>query len=835
MEPPRGLDDAEAARRLAQLGPNALPAPRGRGLIRFVLEVLEEPIFALLLGAAALYAAIGDTAEGLLLAGCAGVSVALVAVQSWRSERVLTALKGVTAPRARVVRAGVARRIPTMEIVPGDIVVLAAGDRVPADGLVRQGAGLVIDESALTGESIPVRKRAALAGDAAPATATMAPGGDDTPWVFSGTLILAGEGLAEIQATGPRSRIGAIGTALATLRWPSTPLQDAMGRLVRRLALLALTLSAVLALMHAARYGDWLAAALAGITLAMSAIPEELPMVLAIFLAVGGWRLSRHGVLARQPSAVLALGATTVLCVDKTGTITENVIRLERVAVPDAMTAPDMARGDPRFATLCATAPRAAHPQGGDPMDRATLTLGAPTGEAPLHEYPLTPERPRVAFAWRVPDGMLVAAKGAPESIARLCNLDPSATAAMQDQVRALAAEGLRVLAVASVHVPVSAPPEDIEDLGFGYLGLLGFGDPVRDSARGSVAECHAAGMEVVMITGDHPATATAIAHRAGIDGTGHAITGRDLATLDRHALEAAIVGKRVFARTEPGQKLRIVEALQARGHVVAMTGDGVNDAPALRAAHVGVAMGSRGTDVAREAAGLVVLNDDLGSIVAAIALGRRIADNLRKAMVFIVAVHIPLVGLAMLPLLFGWPPMLNPVHVIFLELFIDPTCAIVFESQREEPGAMRRPPRSARHAVVSPLTVAMGVLQGSTLLVVVAGIYGWSLQSGQGAEIARTLAFVALVAGTLGLALTNLSWGRSAASPAVLTHPAFAVAAGATAAILAVLLFWPMARAMFGFALPEAGPLALAAMAGLASALWFEAVKASGLLARRG
>jgi Ca2+-transporting ATPase len=730
-------------------------------------------------------------------------------------------------------RAGVSRRIPATEIVPGDIVVLAAGDRVPADGLVRQGAGLVIDESALTGESIPVRKRA-VPGVGEPAdTPAMEPGGDDTPWIFSGTLILAGEGLAEIRATGPRSRIGAIGAALATLRWPTTPLQDAMARLVRRLALLALALSAGLAVLHAARYGDWLAAALAGITLAMSAIPEELPMVLAIFLAVGGWRLSRHGVLARQPSAVLALGATTVLCVDKTGTITENAIRLERIAVPGAEAAPEAARLDPRFAALCAAAPRAAHPQGGDPMDRATLTLEAPSGAAPVHEYPLTPERPCVAFAWSQPDGVLIAAKGAPETMARLCRLDDAATARMQDQVRALAAEGLRVLAVATAHA--SALPDDIEGLPFAYLGLLGFGDPVRDSARGSIAECRAAGMDVVMITGDHPATAAAIANHAGIDGSGRTITGRELAALEGAALDEAIAGKRIFARTEPGQKLRIVEALQARGHVVAMTGDGVNDAPALRAAHVGIAMGSRGTDVAREAAGLVVLNDDLGSIVSAIRLGRRIADNLRKSLVFIIAIHIPLVGLAMLPLLFGWPPMLSPVHVIFLELFIDPTCAIVFEAQREEPDAMRRPPRSARHAVVSPLTVTMALIQGATLLAAVAAVYGWSLHAGLATEIARTLAFVALVAGTLGLALTNLSWGRSAASPAVLTHPAFLIAGGATCATLALLLAWPMARAMFGFAVPEAGLVLLAVAAGLAASLWFEAVKLSGLLARRG
>jgi P-type Ca2+ transporter type 2C len=833
MDPARGLDSAEAARRLAATGPNALPAPRGRGLIRFVLEVFEEPIFGLLVGAALLYVAIGDAAEGLLLAGCAGVSVALVAVQSWRSERVLTALRGVIAPRAHVVRDGAAHRIPAAEIVPGDIVVLAAGDRVPADGIVRQGAGLVVDESALTGESIPVRKLAAAAAEpSATDTAMATPGGDDTPFIYSGTLVLAGEGLAEIVATGPRSRIGAIGSALAVLRWPATPLQLATTRFVRRLAVVALALALALAVLRALRDGDWLGGALAGITLAMSAIPEELPMVLAIFLAVGGWRLSRHGVLARQPSAVLALGATTVLCVDKTGTITENAIRLERAAIPGAEASAGDARNDPRFAALCAAALRAVHPQGGDPMDRATLALGTPPSTVPLREYPLVAGRPRVAFAWPDGDGVLIAAKGAPETIAALCRLDGEALSAMQAQLRTHATEGLRVLAVAQTRA--AAVPEEIEGLDFVYLGLLAFGDPVRESARGSVADCRAAGIDVVMITGDHPATAAAIARAAGIETGGKPLTGGELAALDGAALGDAVAGKRVFARTEPGQKLRIVEALQARGHVVAMTGDGVNDAPALRAAHVGVAMGTRGTDVAREAAGLVVLNDDLGSIVSAIRLGRRIADNMRKAMVFVVAIHIPLIGLALLPALLGWPLLLSPVHVIFLELFIDPTCAIVFESLREEPGAMRRPPRRARDAVVSSFTIAVGAVQGAALLGVVAGLYGWGLHAGIGVEAARALAFVALVAGTLGLALTNLSWGRSALAPAVLSHPAFVVAAVATTALLVLLLAWPSARSMFGFALPPAQLVAAAAALGLGATLWFEIVKLSGVLARR-
>jgi P-type Ca2+ transporter type 2C len=819
----RGLDEEEAKRRLATDGPNALPAPRSRGLIRFFLEVFEEPIFLLLAGAAVLYIAIGDSAEGLLLAGCAGVSVALVAVQSWRSERVLTALRGITAPRARVVRAGVSTRRAAAEIVVGDLVVLAAGDRVPADGVVRQGAGLLVDESALTGESIPVRKVAA-GGPSATA--------EEGSLVFSGTLVLAGEGLSEVTATGSRSRIGEIGTALTQTHWPRTPLQEAMSRLARRLALLGAGLSMLLGALHYARNGDWLEATLAGITLAMSAMPEELPMVLAIFVAVGAWRLSRSGVLARQPSAILALGATTVLCVDKTGTITENRIVLERLATLAATATAAEAQADPRFALLAAAALRASHPHGGDPMDRATLALGEAPREELLREYPITPEQPRVAFAWEAAGRVVVAAKGAPEAIARLSGLDAAAHARMIAQVDAFAEQGLRVLAVAVAQA--AAAPERVEDLRFAFLGLLGFKDPVRASARGSVTECRDAGIDVVMITGDYPATAHAIARDAGIEAGGRVISGADIARLDDTALASTAQGVNVFARIEPRQKLRVVQALQARGHVVAMTGDGVNDAPALRAAHVGVAMGTRGTDVAREAAGLVVLNDDLGSIVAAIRLGRRIADNLRKVMVFIVAVHVPMIGLALLPLLLGWPLMLSPVHVIFLELVIDPTCAIVFESQKEEPGAMKRPPRGARHAIVSPLTVALGLAQGGALLMCVLAVYGWVLAQGAPVDSARALAFLALVAGTLAMSLVNLSWVRGAFSIDVLARPAFAIAAGLTLAVLALVFASPAARAIFDFAVPDPGAAATAMLVGAASVLWFEVVKRSGILQRR-
>lgn len=547
--------------------------------------------------------------------------------------------------------------------------------------------------------------------------------------------------------------------------------------------------------------------------------------MLAVFLALGAWRLARLQVLARRPAVVEALGAATVLCVDKTGTLTENRMRLQRLVTDEAdaqaqpgAELPEAVHRLAEFALL------ASQRDGLDPMDRAVLALGdaALEGTEHLHpdwqlarEYPLTPALLAMAQAWTAEDGRRwLAAKGAPEAIFDLCHLPPERREALLAQVRALAAEGLRVLAVAEgrhdgrADHDGQALPAHPHAHGFRLLGLLGFADPLRAGVAQAVAQARGAGIAVAMITGDHAATALAIAGQAGLD------TGADIAALDDTALAAAVRQVRVFARVSPEQKLRLVQAFKRNGETVAMTGDGVNDAPALKAAHVGIAMGVRGTDVAREAAGLVLLDEDFGHIVAGVRMGRRIFDNLRKALVYIAAIHVPVAGLALLPLLFGLPPLLLPAHVVLTEMIIDPACSLAFEGAPEAPQVMRRPPRRAAQGLIDRGLLLEGLLQGAALLGATLAIYMLALQAGRGVDVARTLAVIALTAGNLLLVAATVSAGlglRTLLQPGA--RPLWIVSAAAGAALAAALLWAPL-RGLLHFGVPTAADLGAALLA---------------------
>lgn len=840
--PPAGLSAEQARQRLAEAGPNAIEDRERSGLLATLRSIATEPMFLLLLVAAGLYLVLGDLGEGLLLAGFALGTVGLTLFQERRSARALDALRELTVPQVRVIRDGRVQRIPARELVPGDLFLIDEGERIAADGLLRDAAGLSADESLLTGESVPVRK-AAWPGTERPAAAP--PGGDDSPFVFASTLVVGGHGLAEAVATGRQTAVGRIGVSLAGIATEATPLQRQLGRLVRLFGGAAFVSCIALATWWGLTRGEWLQGLLSAIALGMAILPEEFPMVLAVFLALGAWRLARIQVLARRPAVVEALGAATVLCVDKTGTLTENRMRLERLVTDevDVQAAaggvlPEAARRLAEFALL------ASQPGGLDPMDRAVLALGEATlaGTEHLHpqwqlarEYPLTPRLLAMAQAWTAEDGRrCLAAKGAPEAIFDLCHLPAERREALLDRVRTLAADGLRVLAVAEgrhdgrgEHIG-DGLPVDAHGHGFVLLGLLGFADPLRAGVPEAVAQARGAGIAVAMITGDHAATALAIAAQAGIDTQAGALTGAEIAALDDAALDSAVKRVRVFARVTPEQKLRLVQAFRRSGETVAMTGDGVNDAPALKAAHVGIAMGVRGTDVAREAAGLVLLDEDFDHIVAGVRMGRRIFDNLRKAMVYIAAIHVPVAGLALLPLLFGLPPLLLPAHVVLTQLVIDPACSLAFEGAPEDPRVMRRPPRQAQHGLIDVGLLLEGLLQGAALLAATLGVYMLALHASRGTDEARTLAVVALTAGNLLLVATNvaagLGWRVLVQTSA---RPLWAVAAGATLAVGGALLWAPL-RGLLHFAVPSAADL-LAALA--AAAL---AVTAGSLVARR-
>jgi Ca2+-transporting ATPase len=799
--PPQGLSGREAARRLAAEGPNLLPQAGSRGVPALVLGVAREPTFVLLCAACGIYLVLGDVHEALVLAAFVVFDAIISVTQELKSERALAALRDLSSPRACVLRDGETQRIAGREVVRGDLLLLAEGDRVPADARLAEVNDLLVDESLLTGESLPVAK---AAGDT----------------VCSGTLAVKGQGRAEVTATGARTELGRIGGALATLDAGRTPLQLETGRMVRVVTAAALALGALVTLLFAYQRGDWLGGVLAGLTLAMSVMPQEFPLVLTVFLAMGAWRISRDQVLTRRLPAIEALGSATVLCVDKTGTLTENRMALAEVLAQEP-------------ARTLAAAALACEPDPFDPMERAILAgAGAPAARLRRawsleRDYPMGEGFMAVCHVWRSPDGARrVAVKGAAESVLPLCGLEEPALAQAHEQMAAAAARGLRLLAVAEADAWAAPLPEAPRSFRFRWLGFVALADPLRPEVPGAVARCRQAGIRVVMITGDHPGTAAAIAREAGLAGEGAVLSGGELAGMDDARLARAVREASVFARIRPEQKLRLVQALRASGEVVAMTGDGVNDAPALKAAHIGIAMGLRGTDVAREAAALVLLRDDFGSIVRAVELGRRIYDNIGSAMRYLLAAHVPIAGMSLLPLAAGWPIFLFPVHVVFLEFVIAPACSIAFEAEPGDEGVMRRPPRDPRAPVLAGRSLRNGLLSGAWVLLMVALASAWALQAGLGEAASRTVGFAAIVFGNVALILSHRSTQMGLVAALRRANAALWGVVALALASLGAAIYAPAVAQLFRFAPLGARELAVAAAAGALGAAWHELAK---------
>ena len=792
-----GLSTADAARRLAEDGPNELPSARPRSTWAVGLEVIREPMLALLVATGVTYLLIGDRFEAAAVTIAIAVVVGITVYQQQRTERTLFALRELSSPRALVIRDGQATRIAGRDVVRGDRLLLAEGDRVPADATLVAATDLYADESLLTGESVPVRKTA----DAA---------------VHSGTLVVRGSGTAQVIATGAATELGRIGGALATIEIGRTQLEREIAAVVRWLAAAGLSACGFVAVAYGVTRGQWLDGVLAGLTMAISMVPEEFPVVLTVFLALGAWRIARHQVLTRRVQAIETLGAATVLCVDKTGTLTMNHMTVSEV------------RGD-----VLETAILACKPMPFDPMDRAFIELGAARGIGARRdwsvaaEYPLADDLLAVGYAWRRPDGSLVvAAKGAPETIVELCGLSEARAAAVLDEAAGMARAGLRVLGVAHAAAGSGAPPPSLRGVACTFDGLAGLEDPVRPGVVASIAECRAAGVRVVMLTGDHPATAGHIARQIGLRHPESCVTGHELMALDPGQLRERVREVDVFARIVPEQKLRLVSALKANGEVVAMTGDGVNDAPALKAAHIGIAMGGKGTDVAREAAALVLMDDDFSSIVRAIRLGRRIYDNIRKATSYVLAIHVPIAGMSVIPILFNWPLVLLPLHVIFMELIVDPACSIAYEMEPEEPDIMQRPPRPPEQRLFRLPFIVQSLLQGLGALGAALAVSVVARRGGLGDRDLRTLAFSTLIVTNLALILVNRSLSTPFGARGRGRNPAlWSILAGALA-LLGAILFVPILREAFLLARPHAVDVGAIAAAGAAAVLWMEMLK---------
>lgn len=755
-----GLSHFQVEEKLKQYGFNELPSAKPKGVFRIALEVMKEPMFLLLISCGILYIILGDYKEGLVLLSTIFVIIFINFYQYRKTEQSLEALKRIASPRALVIRDGVECHIPGRELVPGDLIQVHEGDRIPADALILECGHIMVDESFLTGESVPVIKKSRTEAS------------ETHSVLYSGTLMVQGKGLAEVLYTGTSTRFGTIGKSLAVITDDKTRLQKEMEILIRNLFIIGIGISGIVVLAFYYTRGNWIQSLLSGISSAMAILPEEFPVVLTVFLALGAWRLSRIKVLTRKPSAIETLGSATVLCSDKTGTITQNKMEVSAIYTAESLVFKDQwTIENESIKKIWTAASLASDPAPVDPMEKAIhagmmhMASYDRRNRIPIREFPISKSLLALTKVYSDPEtsSYSVYSKGAPEAIFSLCRMDLIEEERQMNMLRHMAAKGYRVIAVAYTNHTLFHLPEDPRDIEFSYLGLLGFEDPIRPEVNDAVQQCREAGVKVMMITGDFPETAKSIAGQIGLENHHEVITGAELDGMDDQSLKEKIRNTNVFARIVPEQKLRIVKALQANGEIVAMTGDGVNDAPALKAANIGIAMGEKGTDVAREASSLVLLNDHFASIVSGIRMGRRIYDNLQKAMSYILAIHVPIIGLTLMPAFFSnLPILLMPLHIVFMELIIDPVCSIAFDAEQEEKNIMTRNPRNTQEAFFGWHKILSSFIKGMLLFMMVLIVYFATLNEGHSEAEVRAIAFSSLIVGNIFLILTSLSNTRN-------------------------------------------------------------------------
>ena len=738
-----GLTSLEAARLLTEFGPNSVESDTSRSRLSETFAVLREPMLLLLLAAGLISFFLADLTDAILLMFTVVIVLGISIYQQQRTNRALAALKELTAPLAHVVRDGLEVRISSRDVVPGDLIILSEGDRVVADAELVTVSSLECDESLLTGESIPITK----------GTGEIA---------FTGSLAVRGHGRARVFATGNETELGKIGKSIESIPYTRTHLQQSIDSIVKAIGGVALLTVIAIVIIYGVTRGNWLEGGIAAIAAAMALIPEEFPVILTLFMALGAWRMARVRVIARQAPAIEALGSVTVLCVDKTGTLTRNEMTVSEVQIDHRVIPAHEAVDSEDGFELLRIASLAAPKTPFDPMDKAFRELVdievITEGLISVAEFPVIKDRLAYIHIWQQGPSLLVAAKGAPEHIAKLCGIEGIAIEEINQRVMSAGEKGLRVIAVATA-VGEIGKTESIEGFEFQFLGLTFLKDPIRAGVPASVRECVTAGIRTIMITGDHPTTAKSIAQEIGLDHPNDVLTGSQLSILSDDELSEHVRRCQVFARVTPGDKLRLIRALQANGEVVAMTGDGINDAPALRAADIGIAMGGRGTDVAREAAHLIITDDDFTSIVAGVRRGRAIYANIQKAMTYVIAIHIPIFGMALVPVLVAdWPLILVPALIAFHEVIIDPASSIAFEVESPDPKIMSQPPRKPRSGIFDRREMLLALLQGLSIFALVFAIFIGNIASNTSEEKIRSLTFAALVIANVVLILINRS-----------------------------------------------------------------------------
>lgn len=814
-----GLTTQEVAASATAHGRNSIDLKEQRVLLHVLKEVVLEPMFIILLATCVIYFVVGQLQEGIIMLIAIFLVAGISLFQEYRSRNAINALKKLSAPHATVLRNGTWQQIATEELVVNDTLRLEEGELVAADGLLLQANDLSLNESILTGEAFAVQKIA-----------------DGINIAYKGTLVVSGGAILKVQAVGSKTMFGKIGLSLQEIAAVKTPLQLQIKSFVRNMVWIGAIAFVVVVGMFYFQTHDIMASLLHGLTLAMSVLPEEIPVAFSTFQALGAFRLLRSNIIVKQPQYVETLGSATVICADKTGTLTENEMRI--VAMFDAAAKKSMAIADTKDlpANVLEYAMWSSETTAFDPMEKAIHTLYETTTKADerlnwkqVHEYPIGGTLPMMTHVFKNEAGLgIIAAKGAPEAILKHSRLSSDAVQEITKQVMLYATQGLRVLGVGKANWESDTYPASQEDFNFEFLGLIAFQDPPKKNITATIETFRKAGIQVKMITGDYAETALAIAAQINLTKNTAVLTGKEVLALSASELQQKVKDVNMYARMFPEAKLKVITALKEIGEVVAMTGDGVNDGPALKAAHIGIAMGKRGSEVAKSAASLILTDDDLSHMTEAVAIGRKIYDNLQKAIRYIVSIHIPIILIVTLPLVLMWKfnAIFSPVHVIFLELIMGPTCSIIYENEPMEPNTMQRPPRPLTQTFLSGRQLLLSIIQGLVITGACLGIGYYYMQHQQSEDFVRTSIFITLLFCNIFLTLVNRSFYYSVL--ASMKHKNYLVPAIIAVILLLIvlLLYVPAIQSLFATTTIPLSVVAMLFALSFVSTMWLEVWK---------
>lgn len=816
-----GLTDEQVIVARKNYGNNRLEYKKENGLFNALKKNSKDPMIILLLVASIIYFISGKTGDGIFLASAIMLVSTISLYQDSRSRNALEKLKDFTQPKCKVIRNGKTAEIKSDEIVVGDSLMVEEGTSITADGIIAHSNDFSVNESILTGESLPVYKDSEK----------------EDNLIFSGTTVASGLAIATITAIGNATRLGKIGKSLESIKEEKTPLELQINNFVKKMAIAGAVVFLIVWVLNYFHSRNVLDSLLKALTLAMSILPEEIPIAFTTFMALGAWRMMKMGIVVKQMKTVETLGSATIICTDKTGTITENKMSLAKLFVlaTNKISSPEDSLTD-NETKLIRLAMWASEPIPFDPMEVAlhnAYIKVIPDDKRPLykmvHEYPLGGKPPMMTHIFENDSGMrIIAAKGAPEALMNICALAVVEQQQIEKAIATLAIDGYRVLGVGEANFSGNDFPKSQQEFEFTFKGIVAFYDPPKKNIQKVLENFYKAGITVKIVTGDNAATTTAIAKQVGFMGYEKNITGDDLMKLSDDALRSRVLNTNLFTRMFPDAKLKIINALKEKNEIVAMTGDGVNDGPALKAAHIGIAMGKKGTEIAKQAASLILLDDDLSKMVDAVAMGRKIYSNLKKAIQFVISIHIPIILTVFIPLALGWlyPNIFSPIHIIFLELVMGPTCSIIYENEPMEKNTMVQKPRPFTTTFFTWKELTTSIIQG---LVITAGMlftYQYAVQQGFDELLTRTMVFTVLITANIFLTLVNRSFYYSISTTLKYKNNLVLLIISITIAITGLLLYAKPLTDFFEFEHLNLFQLSISIGTGFLSVIWYEIIK---------